>query len=396
MKKLFLMLAAGMMAASVNAQNTAITGNKAGDNWYIGVNAGAASTPNAKGNALKFKGFAPNVGIRVGKNFTTVFGLAAEGTAYGFANKKSVFYTPTLVDAIDVKLLGTFNLSNAFKGYNGEPRAFEVIALGGFGWGHAFGGANKFNELTSKFALDFALNLGSDKAWQVYVEPAIVYGIKNWYTGSNTYHTYMNNDMKYDFGRSILQLNVGVNYKFGCSNGTHNYAKVALKDQAEIDGLNAKINELRSESSAKDGKIAADAKTIADLKAQLAACQAQPKATAAKAEVKKPVETNLQPIVIFGLGKSTIDAAQYASVEMIAKYMRNHKDQNVLVRGYASPEGDPVKNQKLSEARAAAVKTALVKRYKIAADRITTEGAGATDKLSSEIDFNRVAMFFVK
>ena len=81
---------------------------------------------------------------------------------------------------------------------------------------------------------------------------------------------------------------------------------------------------------------------------------------------------------------------------MIAKYMRNHKDQKVLVRGYASPEGDPVKNQKLSEARAAAVKTALVKRYKIAADRITTEGAGATDKLSSEIDFNRVAMFFVK
>ena len=31
MKKLFLMLAAGFMAASVNAQNTAITANKAGD-----------------------------------------------------------------------------------------------------------------------------------------------------------------------------------------------------------------------------------------------------------------------------------------------------------------------------------------------------------------------------
>ena len=43
MKKLLLMLAAGMMAASVNAQNTVITSNKAGDNWYIGINAGVAT-----------------------------------------------------------------------------------------------------------------------------------------------------------------------------------------------------------------------------------------------------------------------------------------------------------------------------------------------------------------
>ena len=391
MKKLFLMLAAGMMAASVNAQNTAITGNKAGDNWYIGLNAGAVSTPSGNKNALEFKGFAPNASIRLGKNFTTVFGLALEGTAYGFANKKSNLYTKTLVDAMDVKLLATANLSNAFCGYKGEPRFFEVIALGGFGWGHAFGGAelNQKNSVTSKAALDFAFNLGSDKAWQLYIEPNITYGLQGYNGG-------LGNGLKYNFNTANIGVNVGVNYKFGTSNGTHNFAKVALKDQAEIDGLNAKINDLRAESSSKDSKIAADAKTIADLKAQLAACQAQPKATAAKAEVKKPVETNLQPIVIFGLGKSTIDAAQYASVEMIAKYMRNHKDQKVLVRGYASPEGDPVKNQKLSEARAAAVKTALVKRYKIAADRIMTEGAGATDKLSSEIDFNRVAMFFVK
>ena len=294
MKKLFLMLAAGMMAASVNAQNTAITANKAGDNWYIGINAGAASTPNDKGNALKFKGFAPNAGIRVGKNFTTVFGLALEGTAYGFANKKSDFYTKTLVDAIDVKLLATANLSNAFCGYKGEPRFFEVIALGGFGWGHAFGGAelNQKNSVTSKAALDFAFNLGSDKAWQLYIEPNITYGLQGYNGG-------LGSGMKYNFNTANIGLNVGVNYKFGTSNGTHNFAKVALKDQAEIDGLNAKINDLRAESSAKDGKIASDAKTIADLKAQLAACQSQPKATAAKAEAK-PVETNLQPIVIFG------------------------------------------------------------------------------------------------
>ena len=69
---------------------------------------------------------------------------------------------------------------------------------------------------------------------------------------------------------------------------------------------------------------------------------------------------------------------------------------NIIVKGYSSPEGDPVKNQALSEARANAVKTALVNRYKIAADRIEAQGAGATSDISEENDFNRVAMFFTK
>ncbi len=98
-------------------------------------------------------------------------------------------------------------------------------------------------------------------------------------------------------------------------------------------------------------------------------------------------------MVIFRQGKSAIDAAQYASIEMVAKYMKNHKDAKVIVRGFASPEGNAELNQKLSEKRAEVVKNALIKKYKIAADRITCEGLGATDKISEENDFNRVAMF---
>ena len=104
-------------------------------------------------------------------------------------------------------------------------------------------------------------------------------------------------------------------------------------------------------------------------------------------------ETTLQPIVIFRQGKSTIDAAQYASVEMVAKYLKNHPESKVLVKGYASPEGKAELNQKLSEARATAVANALIKRYKISKDRITTQGLGATSEISEENDFNRVAMF---
>lgn len=61
--------------------------------------------------------------------------------------------------------------------------------------------------------------------------------------------------------------------------------------------------------------------------------------------------------------------------------------------GYASPEGSKEINEKLSVSRAEAVKNILVKRYKISADRLTTKGMGATDKLFEQVEFNRVATF---
>ena len=395
MKKLFLMLAAGFMAASVNAQNTAITSNKAGDNWYIGANAGVSTTltKNTENGGF-FKSLAPTFGVRVGKNLTTVFGLALDADMHFKSNKKWYDGSKTFIEDVNVNLLGTFNLSNLFAGYPGEPRAFEVIALGGFGWEHGFNHISKVNAINSRVALDFAFNLGANKAWQLYIEPSLNYNLKSWAAGvdeSVVAAAFGVNDpgFKYDVNRACFSLKAGFNYKFGNSNGTHNFAKAQLRDQAEIDGLNAKINELRADNNAKDGQLSAKDQQIADLKKKLADCEARPQTAA----VVEKTENVLQPHVIFRQGKATIDPAQYASIEMVAKYMKNHKDAKVKVQGYASPEGKAEFNQKLSEKRAEVVKNALVKRYKIAADRITIEGLGATDKLSSENDFNRVAMF---
>lgn len=73
--------------------------------------------------------------------------------------------------------------------------------------------------------------------------------------------------------------------------------------------------------------------------------------------------------------------------------MKNHKDAKVEIKGYASPEGSKEINEKLSVACAEVVKNILVKRYKISADRLTTKGMGATDKLFEQVEFNRVATF---
>ena len=374
MKKLVLMFAAAVMAVSASAQTT--QESKFFDNWYLGVNVGAATktTHNAW-----FKNVNPSVGVRLGKWFTPVWGAAVEADLY--ARNRNLPYThKTLVRGASGKFIGTINATNLFLGYKGEPRKFEIIPLAGIGAYHSFNLHNgNLNALTANAGVDFAFNLGANKAWQLYIEPNLVYGLNA-----------DGQDIKYNFGAAAFGVNVGLNYKFGNTNGTHNFKIAQLRDQAEIDGLNAKINELRDENANKDNKIAADGRTIADLQAQLAA----EKSKQPEVKVVKENNTQLQPIVIFGQGKSTIDAAQYASIEMVAKYMRNHKNSKIIVRGYASPEGSAEINEKISIARANAVKNALVKRYKIAASRITTEGLGATDKLSEEVDFNRVAMFF--
>ena len=382
------MLAAAMLTVSASAQKTTITSNKAGDNWYVGANVGVA-TPISKFNVGteewgRLKGFAPKLGVRVGKNLTTVFGLALDADLYFESSDKSMMKQKTFIDAINVDLLGTFNLSNAFAGYQGDPRAFEVIALVGGGYSHTYGNAS--SGLNAKAGLDFAFNLGADKAWQLYIEPAIVMGQPSpvW---ANPFRKVN------DKWNAIAQVSVGVNYKFGNSNGSHNFKKEQLRDQAEIDGLNAKINELRADNKAKDGKIAADGKAIADLKAQLAACQARPAQTIVEERIIKEMNATLQPIVIFGQGKTTVDAAGMASCEMVAKYMKNHPDSKVKILGYASPEGSKEVNDRIAKKRAEAVKTVLIKKYKISADRLQAEGLGATDKLSSENDFNRVAKF---
>ena len=369
MKKIFTLFAGLMAAATISAQT--VLESKTFDNVYIGINGGLATK--ATGHAW-LKDMNPNVGLRIGRNFTPVFGLAAESNVY-FKNTNG-HTTGTVVNGMNTSLLGTTNLTNLFGGYNGEPRLFELTALYGLGWGHVFGHPTenyKADMLTSKAALDFGFNLGQKKAWQLYIEPAMIWALNgNGYQG-----------VKYDVNRASFQLNVGLVYKFKNSNGSHNFVVAELRDQAEIDILNNKINHLRGELAGKDDEIADMDRQIAELKQQLADCQNQ---TTTACE-------SLQPVVIFRQGKSTIDRAQYASIELIAKYMKDNRDAKVEIKGYASPEGSAKFNQKLSQARAEAVKKALVKRYNISADRIEAKGMGATNKLSERVEFNRVATF---
>ena len=380
MKKLVLMLAAASMAASVSAQTVAES--KTFDNIYVGINGGVAT----KTTGHKWlSDLDPNAGIRIGRYFTPVFGLAIEGNAY-FSNKPWGS-TGTVVRATNASLLGTVNLSNWFGGYKGEPRTFEVSALYGLGWMHVFTN-NKFleaatsenrNRMTSKAALDFAFNFGSAKQFQFYVEPSINFAFLGKSHSHNvavtpagvTYPetsygygykaTAQAGQPAYNINNSFVQLNAGLVYKFANSNGTHNFTIVTPRDQAEIDALNAQINELRNRKPEVITKEIV--KEVPSVK------------------VKEFTVSDLV-FVTFAQGKSALTKDAKAALNNVKQGV------HVQVVGTASPEGSKELNDRLSQARADVVANYLKSRGVIV-DEATGKGVQGTTS-------NRLAVVYVK
>ena len=384
MKKVFMLLAVCATVACASAQTT-VRGSKLTDNWSVGVQAGGV-TP-AYGHKF-FGDLRPVVGLTVAKEITPIFGLAAEVNAVINAQHNNLgptgapFNTNKAFDASNVSGLLRFNLTNLFLGYTGEPRFLDVKALFGMGWGHEYYGHryNDRNLLTSKAGLDFGFNIGAEKAWLVNVKPAFVWCLTDGIRAS-----------EYDKKYGHIELTAGVTYKFLNSNGTHNFTLVKEYDQAEVDGLNAKINDLRNQLGAKDQKIAADAAAIKKLQDELNDCRNK-KVPAPPVVDPGKVVNSLETNVFFAQGKSVITAAQQPNVERVASFLKSHPAAKVAIKGYASPEGGKAINDKLSKARANAVKDMLIKKYKVDASRIVSaEGCGVGD-LFSEPTWNRVAV----
>lgn len=181
---------------------------------------------------------------------------------------------------------------------------------------------------------------------------------------------------------ATFQLLAGLTYNFGPG-----FQLVRPYNQDEIDALNGQINDLRG---ALDASLAATAVTEAqnaELAAQLQACMNK------KPEVVKEVSNQLNSVryVFFKIGSSVITKDQQPNVEMIAAYMKNHPKAKVVIRGYASKDGNLDFNIKLAEKRAQSVKNALVKGYKIAADRIDAKGEGIGNMFEEE-SWNRVSI----
>lgn len=370
MKKSLVLAALVLGAMTANAQ--AIEQPKFCQNWSMGLD-GGVTTPLA--HHAFFGSMRGLVGLHIDKQITPAFKLGAEGQ---FGVNTSSWNGPHSSTAFDNSYVGTYgavDLFNLFGGYNCETRPFTIEAVAGAGWGHNYvnhQNGQDLNYFVTKAGLNFNFNVS--KHLTIALKPSVAWNMNGQYSGQSP--------TNYNVNHAVFNMQAGLTYHFG-----EGFQCVQPYNQAEIDALNGQINDLRAQLDACAATALAWQTKAEGLANDLAACMNR------KPEVVKEVSNNLNSVryVFFRLASSTITADQQPNVEMIAAYLKNHKDAKVVVKGYASQDGNLDFNIKLAQARAEAVKTALVKRYKISADRILAEGEGIGNMFTEE-SWNRVAI----
>ena len=371
MKKFIAVTVACLTCSGIYAQR-AYEGANLGDNWSIGIHAGV-TTP------LTHSAFFPNMratwGLGIGKQLTPFFGMGVEAmTSINTTASKTAF------DNTNVSLLTSVNLSNLFAGYWGTPRLFEIETVAGLGWLHyAQNGDGDRNSISSKLGLNFNFNLGEAKAWTIGIKPALVYDL----------NACGERNVGFNANRAAWELTAGLKYHFRCSNGKHHISFAKLYDQAEVDALNEQVNNLKQTNVDQEAELTAANQRNAELEQQLADCKNQ--GPVIVTDTITSHKKTLESVVTFRQGGVSVVASQTPNVERIATYLKNHEKATVSIKGYASPEGKAEVNARIAQQRADAVKSLLVKRYKIAENRITAEGQGVGN-MFEEPDWNRVSI----
>ena len=82
--------------------------------------------------------------------------------------------------------------------------------------------------------------------------------------------------------------------------------------------------------------------------------------------------------ILFATGKAEVQPESRPVLKEIAATMKKYGDLKILIEGHTDNVGSPAANLALSDARAAAVKAALVSDFGLDGARITTKGLGDT------------------
>lgn len=326
MKKFILSLM--VMLTMMLSSNAQIAYQKADffDNVYVGLNGGVSSP-------LDFNSVTPfnaQAGVKVGKNWSPVFGTNIEGTAVFGDNHFADSHT--FVKATYVGLNGTLNLTNLFLNYNPD-KVFETSLEAGLGWIHNYHTPTPTNidghadYLGAKTGVILAWNIGNNKAWQLYAEPSVYWNLSK------------TDKIQFNKHNAQLTVSVGVVYKFKTSNKTHNFKVYNIYDYTSA------LEEARNRIDA--------------LEAQNAELSKRP------TETYNVVKETNKETVVYSQDIFTVSFLQNsAELTQDAKNILDKVGASLPVKviGSTSPEGTTRRNSKLSVQRANAVAEYLKSR----------------------------------
>ena len=401
MKKILLLAVAALTMGVASAQVT-VEGNKFYDNISVTLKGGIVSPYQHYAFWKAARGVG---GIELRKQITPVWGLGVEGEwsfntsswTKSYGDHTSVWgpHSNTIVDHQLVGAFGTVSLTNLLLGYPGIPRTLDVEAVLGAGWWHAyktgevlgpdelpFDVADK-NSWYTKAGLNLNWNMGESRAWTLSLKPAVV-----WYMGRGA--TQQTN--VFNANTAAVEIEAGITYHFKNHTGAHYMTLCPMQyTQADIDAINAQVNDLRSQLSGARADADAERARAARLQRELDECnKREPKVVTQTNVIDNSIE-NLETNVYFEIGKSVVSTAQMPNVERVAIFLKNHPEATCIIKGYASKDGPEDLNIRLANARAKAVYDLLTGKYKIKGNRIQYEGNGISE-MFSEPEWNRVSI----
>lgn len=158
----------------------------------------------------------------------------------------------------------------------------------------------------------------------------------------------------------------------------------AKRDQIRLEARTAEVNQQAAALAAASAKAERDQALITQQEMQLKELNAK--------KTKRGLVITLGD-VLFSTNKAQLKSGGMRNMQKLADFLRQYPQQKVLVEGYTDSTGSDSLNQKLSDRRANAVRTALIDMG-ISSDRVTTRGYGeefpvASNDTASSRQLNR-------
>ena len=366
---------------------------KAGDNIFISVGAGAQVSTNSENFDNSWgKAVTPKLSLSVGKWFTPVWGVRGQLTGwkttlrtdynnftadpntgkitYGQVQKYNRNYVSTHLD-------GLMNISHLIGGYNPD-RLFNLSVFAGPGitFAKGFGseklvdkGNNQWVRTVDSGDVKALINGSIGLLGQFNVNKYIDINLEARGEVSPTpfgKYTHVHTD-------GAVSLTAGVTYTFGGKKF------VNCSSSIDKDAINEEINKYRQ--------------ALAEAEAELAACKnALENVKPETIEVVKEVEVPGARAIFFQIGKSIIDDYGLVNIKLAAKSIKANPDKKYKIAGYCDvATGSASFNQKLSEKRAQAVYDALVKEG-VSTSQLELVGYGGTSNMFWQDKLNRVVI----